>query len=198
MATLSNWSENLPSDSSLVIKAPGYARSIWRDITIGLSESLFWPGSGGASNASQGDLREGTARAFHGTESTSSFGAAATHQGRLFLTSDTSRLFAYDSANTVLLGSAYFVESALTFPNAVWVQANGSYATNTGGTFVAGDVSLGITYDNTGYSVYLVGGSINHRFQAIPDATTTFQSNVSGPTGSQTYRWVSIGTVTVT
>ncbi len=50
MATLSNWSENLPSNASLVVKGPDYTRSIWRDIAVGLSESLDWPGSGGGSN----------------------------------------------------------------------------------------------------------------------------------------------------
>lgn len=198
MATLSNWSETLPSDSSLVVKAPGYMRSIWRDITIGLSESLFWPGSGGDSNASQGELRPGVSKAFFAARSASSSAASETHRGKFFVASDESRLLVYNSTYTAMVGTPFLIEHETYFAGVTWMEHFGSYTTDTGGGSIVGQFSLTGTSYNGVPQVILFSDSTGHRYQTTAsgsDPVGTFTSNVSGPAGSQTYRWVSLGTV---
>ncbi len=194
MATLSDWSESLPSDSSLVVKAPGYARSIWRDITTGLSESLEWPGSGGGSVASQGELKLGTSKAFFDVRSNSSSAASETHRGKFFFASDESRLLVYDSSYTIIAGTPFLIEHETYFAGTTWVEHFGSYTTDTGGTNVAGQVTLaGVTYAGVP-QILLFSASTGHSHQATNVNPTFFTSSISGPTGSNTYRWVSLGT----
>ncbi len=202
MATLRNWSESLPSDDSLVVKAPGYTRSIWRDITTGLSESLFWPGSGGGSVASQGELRPGATKTWFAPESDNSYEASATHRSRMFFASDTSRLFIHNASTTTrFYGSPFFSEHATYFEGATWQERTGSYTTNTGGTGLtrSGTVNIvGIAYagvplvftytNNTDVFVAADAGGLG-------SFTTQFRSFVSGAAGATTVRWTSLGTV---
>lgn len=197
MATLSNWSESLPSDDSLVVKAPGYVRSIWRDITLGLSESLAWPGSGGASNASQGELKPGSSKAFFDVRSNSSSAASETHRGKLFFASDQSRLIVYSSTATALAGTPFLIEHETYFAGTTWVEHFGSYTTDTGGTLIGGVVTLTGTSYNGVPQVLLFSDSTSYGYAAtagVIDPKGTFLSGVSGPSGSHTYRWVSLGT----
>ena len=202
MATLSNWSENLPSDSSLVVKAPDYVRSIWRDTAIGLAESLDWPGSGEGSNASQGSLKLGKTKTWFEPESAYSYLASATHRARLFFASDTSRLFIGDtSTSTHFYGSPFFSEHTEYFAGALWEEKTGSYTTNTGaaGAVRSGLVSLtaGGTYAGEPI-VFAYSDDTNVHVSASPlSLTTAFFSFVSGAAGSVTIRWTSLGTINV-
>lgn len=61
-----SWFEALPSDASSAASGDDEFRSMLTAIATGLGESMFWPGSAasqGASTASSGELRLGTARA---------------------------------------------------------------------------------------------------------------------------------------
>ncbi len=194
MATI-NWIEGQPSNDSLVVKAPRFVRDTWIATAQGLAESLFWPGSGGGSAASQGELKPGTARAFFEAASASSNIASASHRGKLFMSSDESRLLVYDSIITNLAGTPFLIEHETYFAGATWVEHFGSYATDTGGTNIAGDVTLtGVSYAGVPI-VILMSDNTTHRFQLTSVTGTNFRSNVSGPAGSNTYHWVSLGTV---
>ncbi|KKM91685.1 hypothetical protein LCGC14_1226000 [marine sediment metagenome] len=190
-----NWIEGQPSDDSLVVKAPRFLRSTWRVTAQGLAESLEWPGSGGGSNASQGELKLGTSKAFFAATSASSSAASESHRGKLFMSSDESRLLVYDSAYTAVAGTPFLIEHETYFAGATWVEHFGSYATDTGGTNVAGTVTLtGVSYAGEPV-VILMSDNTTHRFQLTNVTGTNFRSNVSGPAGSNTYHWVSLGTV---
>jgi len=70
---------------------------------------LYWEASGGASAASSGGLKPGGSRAFFDVASNSS-APNSQMTGRAFLTSNTSRLFVYDSAATWLGGTPFYEE----------------------------------------------------------------------------------------
>ena len=198
MATLSNWSENLPSDSSLMVKAPSYVRSIWRDIAAGMTESRSWPGSGGGSNASHGELKPGASKAWFAAASLRSFGATATHRGRPFFASDTSRLYTYASDRTHIVGTPFLQEHTDYFTGAYWLEQSGSYTTDTGG---AGAKRVGIVPLIPAYSgipvVFARTDDTNIRIGIKVDSGGEFESSISGPIRSVFVRWTSLGTVTL-
>ena len=197
MATLSNWTENLPSDNSLVVKAPEYMRNIWRDVSLGMAESLEWPISGGGSSESQGELKLGASKTMVDTASNASFGATATHRGRPFFASDTSRLYTYASTKTYIVGTPFLQEHADYFSGTVWLEQSGSYVTNTAvaGADLDGVVSFIQAYDGVPV-VFARSNNTNIRVGIVP-AAATFTSTISGPTTSITVRWTSLGTVSV-
>jgi len=189
-----NWIEGQPSNDSLVVKAPRFLRETWRATSLGLAESLFWPGSGGGSNVSQGELKPGASKAFFAAASASSSAASESHRGKLFMSSDESRLLVYDSAYTAIAGTPFLIEHETYFEDAQWVEHFGSYVTNTGGGVIGGTVTLtGTSYAGVPL-VILMSDNTTHDFQITSLTAADFLSNVSGPTGNQTYRWVSLGT----
>lgn len=204
--TLIAWNESHPSDSSLVAQAPTYVRNVWKNIAVGLATSLYWPGSGGGSDASQGCLRPGATKAFFAADS------AASHPGTGYamMTSDTSVLFFYDragsgaSSSTVRIGSPFIIEHATGYagpPATRWVQQNGSFATDTkaSATIIGGVISFPIAYDGIP-SVHVFSDVTTHLVAAPISgiATNLFTSQVSGSASTHTYRWVSLGTITPT
>ena len=93
------WDESIPPITEQA--GLGYAR-IQSDKTStrqGLDAEHGWPSAGGLS----GFHRLGSARAFVGTQSRVS---SSDTDGRLMVTSDSSRLFGVGSTGTVLLGAA--------------------------------------------------------------------------------------------
>src|SRR6266550_4152256 len=103
------WVESVPSGTSKVGDFPTFARSVWTAVTTGLTTSLYWEASGGASVASSGGLKPGGSRAFFDVASKSS-APNSQMTGRAFLASDTSLLYVYDSATTWLAGTPNYVE----------------------------------------------------------------------------------------
>ena len=188
------WTEGSPSDTSLVAKAPTYMRDVWKQIALGLDESVYWPGSGSGSNDSHGDLRPGTSKAYFGVASALSNPGA----GFLMFASDTSQLYAYSSSSTMLVGTPRLMEHKTEYAGAMWLEQFGSYTTDTGGAaLLGGAVSFPVTYTGVP-TVQVFSGSTNH---AVAAPTTgievgLFTSQVSGPTGDNTYYWSSLGTVT--
>jgi hypothetical protein len=135
---ISAWSEAIPSGTSQVGQFPTYGRSTFGNISTGMAVEHFWNGSGGGSELSAGDLRPGGSRAFFDVQSNSS-APGSQQTGRLFLASDTTRLFVYDSTGTYLVGTPFcglHQQSALT---KFWLRQTGSYSIATsGGTSVNG------------------------------------------------------------
>ena len=105
MTTLT-WKETLPSDGSAVGRSPEEIRAHIQNTAKGLGEWVYWPGSGGGSEASAGQLKPGASRPFYAAES------AISNPGpqHLFLASDTTRLFFFVSAETLLAGSIRYLE----------------------------------------------------------------------------------------
>lgn len=203
MATISNWTEGLPSDTSLVVKGPAYMRSIWQSVAVGLDESLYWPGSGGGSNASQGELKPGASKAWFAAKSASSDGASATHRGRPFIASDESQLYTYlwettASGRTQLIGTPFLQEHETYFDRAYWLEKSGSFVTTpvSAGVVMGGIVSLTAGEDYAGKpSVFVTSDNASVQVAADAIQNTQFTSRVSGAAVQITVRWVSLGTV---
>lgn len=99
------WDETVPAGAESV--GLGYARieSVKSTVRQGLDSEHVWAASGGTI----GQHRAGSARAFYGPQSqVSASNSASTtsvvDDGRMMVTSDTSRLFGVNSLGTVLLG----------------------------------------------------------------------------------------------
>ena len=97
------WNENSPSDSDGAGLGDDHFRSVKTTVRSGLDSEHNWPSAGGDN---VGYHRFGSARPYYGLQSAVSSSGS---DGRLMLTSDTSRLFAVGSGGTVLLGGALSV-----------------------------------------------------------------------------------------
>jgi hypothetical protein len=194
MTTL-NWDEALPSDASRVGVAPPDLRSLWTSIGAGVGEELFFPGSGGGSQASAGELKPGSTRAFLGAQSASS--NDATNLGKLFLSSNSTFLLLYESAETHRVGGAGTLSHGSQPLGGVWVEQRGTASDISDGN-TAG-VSLGTAYSVTP-EVWLVPSS-NSYLVAATDVNTsefTISAQYVGPGAeggaSASVYWTSIGT----
>jgi len=141
------WNEAVPSGTSTVGDFPDYGRDILSAIAIGMSVEHNWPGAGGGSQNSIGELLPGASRAYVDQQSKSS-APGSQMTGRLFLASTGSsggisfplnRLFAYASTGTYLVGTPYGSEhstsaltvgSAMSSPANYWLRQSGSFQTN--------------------------------------------------------------------
>src|SRR2546425_832342 len=93
------WNENAPADTDSVGQGDDEIRSLKTSIRNGMAEEHIWPS---ASGGNFGVHLLGSARPYYGAQSlVSSTGT----DGRLMVTSDTSRLFHVGSAGTMFLGS---------------------------------------------------------------------------------------------
>jgi hypothetical protein len=194
------WFEALPSDDSLVSVAPRDLRSLWTSIAAGLGESLFYAGSGGASQLSSGELRPGATRTFFGALSASS--NDADNLGRLFFSSDSSFVFLYESDRTHKIGGPGTVSHMSSPLGAVWIEQRGTVSAD------EGDVGTSFTtaYTDVAPQVWIA----ESRAAAGGDAwlrgvlsvstsgfTVTSQYIGAGVAGPDTVRWTSLGTISV-
>jgi hypothetical protein len=92
------WDENSPPDTEGAGLGNERIQSIKTSARAALDVEHVWPSVGGEA----GTHRYGSARPFYGTQSMVSSSGS---DGRLMLTSDTSRLFGVGSGGTVLLGA---------------------------------------------------------------------------------------------
>lgn len=198
MTTTIGWTETLPSDASAVGLAPPEIRSIWSSIAQGLGLNggpLYWPGTGGGSEASAGQLQPGGLRAYHDTHSASSNAGTLDVIGRVFVASDRSRAYLYESAATRLLGSRFLIEytSSSKSLGDVWVTQRGETAFALGTTTV--------TFATPFRAAPFVGGSCSQAsttLQFTPISATQFRSDVStlgGTISDSTLYWWAIGRV---
>lgn len=96
------WDVTTPSGSSLVGQGPSVFTTMKSSLQSGLDAEHLWPDVGGYA----GVHRAGSARVFFGTASQVS---SADTDGRLMLTSDTSRLYAVPNSQTSYLIGGRFV-----------------------------------------------------------------------------------------
>lgn len=109
MSTI-QWVETIPSDGSAVAFAPTELPSHWSAVATWLNVTRLWPGTGGGSQASIGEMKNGGCLAFFGAKSASSNTVDWYHRARAFLDSGTTRLYVYDSSGTYLVGTPFGVE----------------------------------------------------------------------------------------
>src|SRR5262245_5281533 len=161
----SSWNEAVPAMTDRVGIFPQQGPSIWTSISIGMSASMFWDGSGGASTASGGELKPGGSRAFFAAKSTSS-APNSQMTGRAHLASDDSRLRVYDSNATYLAGTPYFMDYQ-TLPTA-------------GGAIL---MQSGSTTTTVASGANRITGVINYPapFQANPQVMLSLHASNGGP-----------------
>ena len=124
------WNESAPANSDNAGTADDELRSLKSNIAGGRSQSMYWPGSGGGSTASAGQMKPGAARTFFAAQSL----VSANSDGCLMVASDTSRLFAVGSGGSVFLGGSRTIEHVtLPLGNSRWVVSGQTIpnATNT-------------------------------------------------------------------
>lgn len=131
------WTQTIPSGTSLVQDAPDYLHSLWTSITVGLGESLFWDGSGGASTASRGDLKPGVVRLSVGTASQASFDGTVKKAGRGFYHTGFGQAYAYDSSGTVTAGNFAGQEYGTSHATSQWRELSGVTAVSNATTLSA-------------------------------------------------------------
>lgn len=109
MSTIA-WVETIPSDGSAVAFAPTEFPSHWSAIATWMNGMRLWPVTGGGSEASIGEMKNGGALAFFGAKSASSNTVDWYHRARAFFDSGTTRLYTYDSSGTYLIGTPFGVD----------------------------------------------------------------------------------------
>ena len=199
MATI-KWVETVPSNTSLVGYAPQDFKSVWTAISVGMATEHYFPGSGGGSDASAGDLLPGGSRCFVAAKSLSS-APNSQYTGRFFLDTDNSRLYAYESAATYMVGSSWYDDHSLgtggTAGTSYWLRQSGAVvgvSTGSGTTrvtfptpYVAGPSQVFLSVSNTSWFATPAGlGS---------DATgfISFFSSFAGAASTVTLYWEATG-----
>ena len=139
------WNENEPADTENAGLGDDRMRSIKTSSRAGLDDEHNWPAAGGSN---VGYHRLGTARPFYGTQSRVSSSGT---DGRLMLTSDTSRLFGVGSGGTVLLGGPT-VLSMGTFPSTLPQRHHWAMETGVSNTGAGTTDGVQVTIPNSGFS----------------------------------------------
>ena len=201
-----SWEETTPAGSEAIGLGDDRIRSLKTSIRVGLDSEHNWP-SAGSTVAIVGSHREGSARAFVGTQSRVS--SSDTH-GRIMITSDTSRLFGVNSLGTVLLGAGPLGLSlgsmvGITHPQRAYVTVE------FGATSSASSVHQ-VTFPNSGFSgipfvmasadTETLSGNKPGKFVRIIGITASeFSAQIiaaeSGDAVDHNIQWVSIGTRTL-
>jgi hypothetical protein len=190
------WHEELPSDASLVAISPTDVRSHWTSIAGGVAESLFWAGSGGASQASSGELKPGATRTFFAALSASS--NDANNLGRLFFSSDSSFVYLYESDRTHKIGGPGTVSHGSSPLGAVWVEQRGFFNADEGDVAT----SFSTVYDAapmvwlSASDASTAGDAWIHGVLSVSSSNFTVTSRYigSGVAGPNRVYWVSLGT----
>jgi len=194
------WNENSPAETDIADAAP--IRSIVTSVRVGLTAEHTWPTSTGPGF---GIHLLGSARPFYDVQSNVS---SAGTDGRLLVTSDTSRLFHVGSTGTMYLGG----QNDLSVGSAPVGGQRFYWATEFGEGKTAPGGSVVISIPNSGYSgipFVLVSasttaaagtGSIEMVMTVTSKTATVFQVNAVGdgsnPTANVVFNWLSFGTRT--
>jgi hypothetical protein len=208
------WIESKPTNLDPLSEFPSVMTAQAIAFRTNIEKHSFWTDSSGASagdmRLSDGSFGPGSARAFFDVESNVSSTLSATKPlaGRLYITSDTSRFYAYSSGNSALLGGNNIIvwqPSAATAAagSRVLVQV-GTLSGQTAGAVIGlsgNTIAFPIAYSVTP-SVQVQefsGGTTDLFSSAVTKSTATnFVARVSRVWGSQsttTIVWRSIGTV---
>lgn len=174
-----------------------------------LERHFFWRENSGLSagipRLSSGSFGPGSARAYFATASKISSLTTIANSGRLFVTSDTSRLYGLHSGASTLLGGLNMVMSfgssiATIQSNTRWLVQSGSSA-GLNGIGTSYTIVFPTAYAKTTPFVQLVCSSSNVTDQYVPlllsSSSTNFQTATFGlgSLNSTTLYWRSEGTV---
>lgn len=187
------WDEGSPQGSDSLGQGDEVIKSLRTSIRVGLDGEHIWPSGGGDA----GVHRLGSARPYIGAQSlVSSTGS----DGRLMLTSDTSRLFGVGSGGTSFIGGPTVI-SAGSYPGGAppqrfyWAMEFGIGQTKSGLT----NITFPSTYSGRPF-VWVTGvESIAQEIMTI-DGITNVSINVRSShtdgagNSNATFCWMSIGT----
>jgi hypothetical protein len=199
--SISTWVETVPSGTSFVGLFPQWAKTMWTAVGVGMGvEHLFEGSGGGASGASSGDMRPGGSRAYFDVQSKSS-APGSQQTSRLFLASDVSRLFVYDSTGTYMVGTA-FGDEAVSDPTTpgMWARLSGSFTTTaTSGTT---DVTFAVPFTAFPSIVQTINSASGAALTTIGIVTTSsstlkFRSvwSATAAPGTIVIAWTALGPV---
>jgi len=192
-----NWDESVPADSENAGLGDDRIRSLKTSVRVGLDAEHVWPSGGGDA----GVHRLGSARPFYAVQSlVSSTGT----DGRLMVTSDTSRLFHVGSGGTMFLGGQAAI-SAGSSP----VGGQNFYWAHEFGAVLSSATTTTINFANSGFSgvpftvislvTSLTQGLAGHiaALTATSMSVRAFITNTGSNASNVTIMYHSIGTRTL-
>ena len=189
------WNEAAPADSDSAGAGAAEIRSDKTSIRNAMGSEHFWLSGGGAAT---GYHLLGSARAFVDVQSNVSSSGT---DGRLLVTSDTSKLFHVGSGGTMFLGGQTAISagsSPVGGQRFYWVAEFGDGITNSSGLAT-------IAFPNSGYSgkpfIYLTversSGQFNAQVNTVNGTTLGVSGWASGSLQSGvSFNWLSLGTRT--
>lgn len=203
------WTEGAPGSRSDVSAGAQAVRDLKIAFADGVEPSMYWPGSGGGSAASAGEMKLGTFRTFVASASALS---SPTDNGRLFLDSGATRLYGPTSNSTQhWYGSPrHIAQTGSVATSARWVLEAGSFTYNykgAGSRNSADTVVFAVTYGAPPVILVAQADSVVYaQFaqQIIPTASTTtgFFPECASPSGTSMQpgqlsicQWMSLGTL---
>lgn len=189
------WDENSPPDTESAGLGDDRIRSTKSSVRQTLDSEHNFPSTGGDS---VGYHRFGSARPYYGAQSLVSSSGS---DGRLMLTSDTSRLFAVGSGGTSFIGGATVI-SAGSFPGAVPQRHYWAFEFGLGR--ITNSASTTVSFPNSGFSgapfvfANIAQADVNSVFVQLGaiDATTfgaDIYDSELGTGSNGTFAWFSIG-----
>lgn len=226
---MANWNENKPNPNDIPDETLASLLTTQKQaFREGIEKNLFWTDSSGLSAGqprfSHGSFGPGAGRAFFGPESQLSSNASAIKplNGRLFITSDDSHLYAFTNGHTPLLGgvhaTVYSDSTSLTKTSMDTIPSNTRFVTlqgigsldaaTAGGsrqTVAFSDIVGSLFTYHTAPKVQVTGGSRQTNQMAhiavVASNTTNFAVIATtiwgGSFSGITYCWRSTGTATL-
>jgi hypothetical protein len=193
--TLIKWVESVPSNASKVGNAPTDFRSVWTAIATGMATEHFWPGVGGASQASAGELLPGASRTFVDAFSASSVPSQGT--ARLFFDTTNARLYVYESAGTYMVGSAWHGAHKANPAGFVSLRQAGALANISTGSGLT-RITYPVGY-NEAPDIIFATSSSRSWFMVAGSSTTTQMlatfSSLAGAASTATLYWEVLGNI---
>lgn len=210
------WNETLPTMDSLVSEFPSTLTNQMEAFRQGIEQTFFWTQNSGASAGepltSSASTMPGAARAFFAPVSQ----VSASKDGRLFVASDTTALYAVPSGNSVrlfnnrtILGDSLSIQtSAFGLPSFESVKPNCAWLIQSGSTgqFVS-TATIKLTFP-TAYATAprimlcpIVSSATNNgvllSLTSITGSSMSVRPAQVGPVTSWGFMWRSAGTVTI-
>lgn len=181
------WDETTPSNASAVGNFPHYATSVYTAISG--SMEIAWPNGG---------LQLGTSRAFYAAQSASSNSATGDIVARALLTSDKSRLLAYDSTGTYLAGTPFALHMATDGNRSMWAAFSGSTSSTKTTT---GDITITLpaSYDTNNYAIWFTnqtpagGGFVFTLNSKSSGSFFSHFSAINASTAALNFQWATLG-----
>lgn len=196
--SVSTWVEAIPSGTSLVGNAPTDFPRVWKAVSSGMTVEHLWGASGGASEASTGELLPGASRVFIRDRGAGPGTDQVTGRMAFITTSSVNsyvpfRLLAYDSAATYLVGTAWLDEYASSAGSGYWLRQSGFTVVGAGANVLR--IVFGTAYVGTP-TIFYTTSNASWVFSTRDSDLTGFNSISSsraGAAGTPTMYWESFG-----